>query len=798
MPLFSGRVHSVIYDNAAQGFYILRMVLDGEAAKGSAREMSFEEGGFSSTVTVRGTVAGLRVEVGTWFGFEGEWVHHEQYGKQLAIHKAPVIEKWDTEVVASVLSANGVGDRVVFSLKDHFGEELPETLDKLDASLLEAVPGITQVIALHVIARWKVAKAYFRTLEFLADVGVPRQRVSQVWTVFGEEAEEVLSTNPWALVRIDGITFPQADAVAAKLDLDMKSPLRVEGAIRYVMKTRKGMGHLYLTSGEIVGEVGILVGEADPSVIAQGIARLHKTGGLVVDKSTRPGTTAIYEPWLFMVEDKSATLLHKRVEDARLEHHPDKRDLYLTALSRTGPEAEAAFAADPTDLSSIAHAALLDWSNGSKVSLSDKQMEGAVNALTKPVAIVTGLPGTGKTTLLRAVVQLLRDAEVSFLLIAPTGIAAKRIASVTGAPAATIHRAFEAQGFMSGKSERAATYAGITGSSGALDGSDGSGDLWGCSDSPYPADVIICDETSMVDQHLLYRILTCTRPNARLVFIGDAAQLPSVGPGNVLRDMISTERIPTIALRDIFRQADTSQIVVAAHAINAGEVPETSRNIKDDFVLIPTDTEEQTLDTVIKFAAALFKKRSNFQVMSPRHAGVIGVTNLNSRLRELLNPRQPGLAEMRMGSEVIREDDRVMVVKNNYELEIFNGDTGKVSRLDRKAKHSEIKLHGPPVQYVHIPFKDGAEYLRLAYAVTVHKMQGQEADNVVIPIMTSFGHQLQRNLLYTAITRAKKRVILVGQHEALVRAIENNRPDERNTLFSDRLERVFTQPRKDA
>ena len=771
---FSGRVSAIIFENESQGFYILKMVLDGR----------------TDVTSVKGTVLGISVDVGVWFGFEGEWIQHETHGKQLSITKAPVVQEWTAAVVSSVLAANGVGERVVNHIHAHFGDRMVDVLDKYDPDLLTEVPGMSPVAAAHVISRWKVAKAYFRTLEFLANAGVPRRQVSQVWAMFGDDAEEVLSQNPWALVRIDGITFAQADEVAAKLKLDMSSPARVEGAVRFAIKTRKGLGHLYLTSGEIFAETELLLGQVGTRDVAHAIASLHKQKHLVVDGGIRAGLKAIYEPWLYQVENQSAELLVARKGSARLEREEEVLLRHVSALGRSGSNASASATDHPADLRGAAEAALLDWSLGSQMTLSGKQLEGVVNALVEPVSIVTGLPGTGKSTLLKAVVSILKDGGVSFLLVAPTGIAAKRITAVTGAPAATIHRAFGALGWNKGK-ERESSYVGITGQSAAnLEGSDGSGEQWECSEVPHSADVIIVDEASMVDQHLLYRILTCSKETTRLVFIGDAQQLPSVGPGNVLRDMIASALFPTVSLTEIFRQADTSQIVVAAHAISRGEVPPVGSDSASDFVLIPAKSEEQVLEMVIKLSAKLFARKDNFQVMSPRHSGTVGVTNLNAKLRETINPKKPGLQERRLGSEVIREDDRVMVVRNNYEKDIFNGDVGKVQRLDNKAKIVEVKVHGPPIQYVQLPFKEAAEHLRLAYCTTVHKMQGQEADTVIIPLVTGFTLQLQRNLLYTAITRARRKVYMIGHHEAFVKAIANNRQDERNTLFLDRLRKV--------
>lgn len=764
---FSGRVSTLIFENEAQAFYILKMVLDGQ----------------TDVVTVRGNILGLDVAVGIWFGFEGAWTFHEQHGRQILISKAPTIQEWTPDVVAGVLSANGVPGSVVSLIRVYFDSTMVEVLDKYDPSLLEEVPGISPSVAEHVITRWRVAKAYFRTLDFLADVGVPRRQVAQVWSLFGDGAEEVLSSNPWALVRIDGITFAQADEVAKKLHLSDSCVERIEGAVRFICKTKKGMGHLYLTSGEIFSEVETLVGSVDHATIAQAIVSLHKQKHLVVDGKTRPGVKAIYEPWLYKIEHESAIGLVDRQMTARLDRDPDILQNYVSSLGSVGSNATDRVRENPMDIQAVAKAALLDWSLGSRISLSDKQQQGVINALIKPVSIITGLPGTGKTTDLKAIISILKDMGVSFLLMAPTGIAAKRMSSITGSPAHTIHRAFGAKGWNKGE-EREATYVGVVGASGG-ESSDGSDELWDCSTAPHSADVIIVDEFSMTDQHLLYRILTCTKPTARLVFIGDAQQLPSVGPGNVLKDMINSKLFPTVALTEIFRQADTSQIVVAAHDISHGQVP--SVYVSKDFRLQAARTEEEVLDIVLKLSESMYKRRESFQVMSPRHSGTVGVTNLNARLREPLNPKLDGIQEMRLGSEVVRENDRIMVVKNNYEQDIFNGDVGKVSRLDRKSKEVEIKIHGPPIQYVRIPFRKAADFLRLAYCCTIHKSQGLEYDTIVLPLVMSFSSQLQRNLLYTAITRAKKRVILVGHHSALEQAVANNREDARNTLFLDRL-----------
>jgi exodeoxyribonuclease V alpha subunit len=372
---------------------------------------------------------------------------------------------------------------------------------------------------------------------------------------------------------------------------------------------------------------------------------------------------------------------------------------------------------------------------------------------------------------------------VPFLLCAPTGIAAKNLSARTGAPASTIHRAFGAKGIRE-DSSRVAGYVGVQKTGGQTDPSEDGGVTWEYHPgSPHPAQVVIVDESSMVDQNLLFRLLSCTSPTCRLVFVGDYAQLPSVGPGNVLRDLITSGRFPTVKLTQIFRQENTSGIVYAAHAIHKGDVPETD----PDFRLVPLASEDDVLEAVLRISEKFYKARVNFQVLSPRHAGTVGVTNLNLRLRDLLNPQVPGAHEVRIGDAVIREGDRIMVVKNDYRLDVFNGDVGKVAKIDLERQEIEIKIFGEPPLQIMMKFKEAVNLIRLAYACTVHKSQGLEYGRVVMPLVTGFRHQLQRNLLYTAITRAKRQVILIGHHEALGMAVANAKEDERMTLFLDRL-----------
>jgi exodeoxyribonuclease V alpha subunit len=354
-----------------------------------------------------------------------------------------------------------------------------------------------------------------------------------------------------------------------------------------------------------------------------------------------------------------------------------------------------------------------------------------------------------------------------------------------------VHRAFGAKGFVQDGGEREATYVGIVGESGKKSQAN-EHEEWGYGPkNPHPAKLIVVDESSMLDLHMLFRILNSTAKDARILFVGDPYQLPSVGSGDVLRDLIRSKCFAHAHLGQIFRQANTSGIVIAAHEIHAGRAPTPDGK---DFVLIQADEEDAAAEEIIAMARKLYDRRIIFQVLSPRHGGDAGVTNLNSRLRMELNPAVAGVQELKVGSAIIREGDRIMVVKNDYELNVYNGDVGKVARIDRKAKQLDLKIFqgpGEPPRFVPYKFSDASKSLRLAYAQTVHKSQGQEYDVIVIPVLASFGSQLQRNLLYTAITRAKKKVFVVGTSAALARAVRNNQAEGRNTLLAERIQQLL-------
>lgn len=696
---FSGRVHSVNFSDEAKAFYVLRMALDAECVQGG-----------SGVVTIRGDIPGVKVSVGAWFGWEGVWDDHPKYGRQVKVTRAPVLKDgWDNDTCVKVLVSQGIGPAVAAKLREAFTDDLAIAL--ADPERIKTVPGMTPFIAEHIAHKWKLARSQFLTLDFLGDLGLPQGKIRQVWEVFGDTAQDVLSTDPWSLLKIDGVTFQDCDVVARRLGLDC-SPSnlnRVKGAAYHATKTSKGMGHLYLSSGELLGAVRPLDPLMSDRDIAAGLKALVEDARLVVDRATLPGLTAIYDPWSFKTESGSADVLRDRLVTAAIP--PDRAARYAKALLGEETPGLTLREAGAQYLSKVG--------TSLGISLSSAQMEAVLNALTESVSVITGLPGSGKTTSLRMALTLLHEAGMVPLVVAPTGIAAKRVASVTGVTASTIHRAFKAKGIESDDG-REVTYAGVVGDRSEASVSDGADEQWGYGpNNPHPAEVVVIDESSMVDQAVLYRILTCTRADTRLVFVGDAAQLPSVGAGNVLRDIIASGRFPTVSLTEIFRQSDTSPIVTAAHDIFHGRVPEAP--LQSDFRLFPLADEDEVLKLVLNLSEKLYGQRANFQVLSPRHAGTLGVTNLNTRLRAILNPAQHGLHEMTVGGEVLREGDRVIVSKNDYKLGVFNGDVAKINRIDKNAKMVEIKIHGPPVVMVSVPFAKVGSLLRLAYAVTVHR-----------------------------------------------------------------------------
>ena len=789
MYYLEGRVQSVIYSDESQSFYIFRMRPD---LRYETQNPKVSLGVDGSNV-FRGKVIGLDLQPGTWLSLKASEVSHEKYGKQYHIDQAPFIDYWTDNSILSLLKSKGVSPyitRGLLSAAQKAQVKLSEALK--DPSSLEDL-GLRKEDANELYEIWTFSYTHFRVLSFLQDLEVSNRRIGGIWNHFGYDTEKILTSNPWALLEINGFEFDEVDRIAFKMGFDLsdKNLNRIKGLIFYLVNKSRFSGHVYLERKDLVKRVKSVlssVSEPDFRTCLDDLLKDQKLKLAISDEKI-----AVYHPWLYDLEKKSVDMLLERkvsssLVDAQIEEMIVTVGTEPVALSRSSmappvrvPVKDRSFNKERllVDLMRMVD----KWGKATKVTLSKRQRLGVLNAVTEPISVITGLPGTGKTTSLKMVVHLLKEAGVKFLLLAPTGIAAKRITSLTGESSMTIHRAFGAKKI--GGKDRKSTYIGIESSS-SREESDASGQSWAYSpDNPHSAEVVIVDEASMVDQHLLYRVLYSTKKTCRIVFVGDAAQLPSVGAGNILADLIQSDLFPVIHLSEIFRQESVSDIIKASHSIHKGVLPLVKGS--KEFVLFNTKNDGQASQLIRQLAKKLYGQRLNFQVLSPRHGGEIGVTNLNSILRALLNPKQSSSKEIRLGGDTLREEDRIMVVRNDYDLGIYNGDVGKISRIDFKASEIEIKVHGPPVMFVRIPLGKVSATIRLAYAMTVHKSQGQEYENIIMPLMDSFGKQLQRNLLYTAVTRAKQRVFLVGSVSALKKAIKNNKANVRQTFLTERL-----------
>lgn len=716
MAHVEGTVESVIYNQGS--FYILAI-----------REAT------GTQTTVKGNIFGVRhISRGVCLSVQGRWVKNNRYGKQVSIQNWALPKRPLKGVVARTLEIlYGFDPIVAQTLAETYGEGTFEALKHP----LKVQEDHQDLLALsEYLARWEHLNSVHDLSVLLRDGGLTSTEIERAVLKFGSEAPKIVGENPYRLMEIPGFSFKRVDSLAYSLDFGPDNPQRLEGAILWALHDYARSGHLYMKRGDIptkAAEVEASLPLPLQDTADQGFGpaqdRLLERGALVVDPRC-----GVYLPEYFEYERTSAKCLGKMAAASSI-------DIDLEAF-------------------------LEEFQRSSQLSLSDAQQDAVRSLIQHKVLVLTGLPGTGKTMAVRALVRLFEVSRVSFVLLAPTGIAAKRLSHVTGQPASTIHRALQ------------------------YDGSK-----WGFDDrNKYVVDAVIVDETSMVDQELLYRLLTALRDDTMVVLVGDDAQLPSVGPGNVLRELAACEALSRVRLTQIFRQSVKGDIVLNSHRINRGELPILGDpKGTSEFRFLPISNESQAQQAIVRMAAKLKERDANFQVLSPKYAGDVGVDALNRSLREVLNPA--GGPEWCGNTQNFREGDRLMVVKNNYKLGVYNGDVGKL--LHFGAGKLIVRIYGIGNEVdMEVAFSEAEadDVLRLAYAITVHKSQGSEFDTVILPVFQSQSRMLQRNLLYTAVTRAKKRVWLVGQESAIQRAIENNRVRQRNTALGAAVAGVLGNP----
>lgn len=722
MTVVSGSIDRIVFRNAETGFCVARF--------------SFTDPDAAASTTVVGAMPSVRV--GEMLRLTGEWQVHPVHGRNFRV------ERFEPELPSTVDGIErylgsgvirGVGPITASRIVERFGEESIHVLDT-SPEMLRDVAGISSKRLDVIQASWQEQKQIRELSMFLQDAGVPVAFAARVHQAYGDHAVEVIKRDPYQLAQdILGIGFRTADAVAAKLGIPKNSSSRYVAGLKYVLSVGADEGHVFLSCDEVLERGAKLLGarreELEPALL-----EMLRRGEGVVDGAD------LYLTPFYKAEVGSARLVRRLLDTPSaltLDHRFDPQEAV-----RAGGEAQG-------------------------LTLADKQIEAAVQALRSKVSVLTGGPGTGKTSTLRTVITALESQDITYCLCAPTGRAAKRVAETTGRPASTIHRLLEYQPGMN------------------VFNYDQSRTL--------PFDFVIVDEVSMLDILLFYHLLKAIPPESHLLLVGDADQLPAVGPGNVLRDVTGSQAIPTVRLTDLFRQARGSQIVLAAHEINRGEAPSIDNAPENDLFFIRSDAEDRVLESIKLVLSQRIPQRfglnpvDDVQVISPMHAGPAGVTNLNSELQTLLNPSGQGKPELARGHRTFRLGDKVMQIRNNYERDVYNGDVGKVSAVDLEEQMIRVAFsNGSDTVEVDYASADLDE-LVLAYAVSVHKAQGSEFPCIVMPLVTRHFMLLQRNLLYTAITRARHLCVLVGSQKALGIAAATDHGDRRNTRLSERLQR---------
>ncbi len=713
-----GTIIRITYQDPEGRFTVARLEVDG-----------------SQEVTVVGEI--FPVGEGEEIKVSGQWRVHPRFGLQLQAERWEKVEPATLEGIERYLGSGlikGIGPIYARRLVSAFGIDTLRILAEEPNRILE-VPGIGEIRARRILRAWEEQRGMRDVMVFLQGHGVGTALALRIYRAFGAETVARVKENPYCLAReIYGVGFILADRIARAMGISEDSPVRVQAGLLHVLKKFSDEGHCFIPLALVKSNASALLG-FELEAAESAVEKLAVEGEIVLEEAGEEGATKVYPQELYHAERLVAAAIR-----SLLSTPSGFRDRGIKGF----------------DLNS-AEGSTLQLFNPATFSLEKEQREAILQALQHKVLIITGGPGTGKTTLLVSLLALFRAADVSFALAAPTGRAAKRMGEMAGEEAKTIHRLLEynprERGFQRGEHR------------------------------PIEADVVIIDEASMVDLPLLDHLLKAVEPRSHLILLGDVDQLPSVGPGSVLRDLIDSGAVPVVVLRRIFRQSQESLIVVNAHRILRGEsLLFGDEREKRDFVFVPRENEAEILETV----KTLVKKRSGdkeIQVLSPVHRGSLGTVYLNRELQKLLNP---GGESIERGETLFRLGDKVMQLKNNYDKAVFNGDLGRIVRIDREAGELQVDFDGRPVSYT----MEELDELSLAYAISIHKSQGSEYAAVVIPLHTSHYLMLHRSILYTAVTRGKEQVVLVGSRRALAMAIRNVRVERRFTGLKEKLKGI--------
>ncbi|MFH1176367.1 MAG: ATP-dependent RecD-like DNA helicase [Acidobacteriota bacterium] len=717
-----------------------------EHVTGTIEHVTFhnEETGFCVLkVKVRGrrdlaTVVGIAPgpEVGEWVDAAGKWVVDPQYGQQLRAAELRTTRPSTALGIEKYLASKairGIGPHLAHELVMAFGTKVFKVIEKQPERLLE-VPGVGQARQEMITAAWREQQAVREIMVFLHSHNVSGTRAFKIYKTYGEEAIEKVQRDPYALARdIRGIGFIIADTIAASVGIDRQSELRARAGLAYVLQQLTEDGHCAFPAEGLLDKAVAMLEIPRPIVEA---ALAHEIAARrLVRREQEDGQPLIYLAALDACERSLAAQLAFLARG----HHP----------------------CPPIDL-----AKALTWvERASGLTLATAQREALALATRRKVLVITGGPGVGKTTLVNSIVKIFLAKKLRVLLCAPTGRAAKRLAESTGQEAKTIHRLLEVD--------------------------PTSGDFRRNVSAPLEGQVLVVDETSMLDLPLAHHLLQAVPPKAAVILIGDVDQLPSVGPGCVLRDIISSGVIPVCRLSEVFRQAAQSAIIINAHRVNRGVLPAAPTSKAEtapgtDFFLVEAEEPARAAELILELVQHAIPRRFGFhpladiQVLTPMHRGELGARNLNLMLQAALNPAG---AEIERFGWTFRVGDKVMQMENDYKKEVFNGDVGRIVALDSAARELTVRFEEREVVYAF----DELEELSLAYATTIHKAQGSEFPAVVAPVHPQHTIMLQRNLLYTAITRGRKLVVLVGTRRALAIAVHRAEASTRITTLAERL-----------
>ena len=724
-----GTLERIVYTNEENHYTVAALMPEGQ------RE----------TVAIVGNLAGI--QCGETLELEGDWTFHRQFGRQFKVSKYQTVLPSNVTGIKKYLGSGlikGIGPKYAERIVKKFGEKTFEVIDQFSGKLRD-VEGIGPQRARQIKEAWNAQRAIREVMIFLQSYGVGASHAAKIYKLYGDQSIEVVKKNPFRLAEdVYGIGFKTADQIAHNIGIPSDSSFRIRAGIKHVLQTVQDEGHTCFPHEQLSRDTATLLGEGvTEAMVQQEILALANEGELKIEHQ---------QNLVFL---------------AGMHHAEEGLAQSIGAIARA-----------PVALPPIMIEKALKWAEAkSRMIFSEAQRDAVRSALRSKFTVITGGPGVGKTTVVRAIVQIVKAKECKILLASPTGRAAKRLAEATGAYAQTIHRLLKfdphEHKFVHDR------------------------------EHPLTADMVIIDEASMLDVWLAHNLFRAIPTTASVVLIGDIDQLPSVGPGNVLRDVIESRRGDVVRLTQIFRQKDRSHIVVNAHRINQGIMPEfdtggrrgaisepiESKTIdarEEDFFLIEQENPEQVIETIQKLCTERIPKKfgldpiRDVQVLAPMHKGLCGVSNLNRVLQHALNPK--GASVERFG-RLYRVGDKVMQTRNNYDLDVFNGDLGRIVDIDAIDQKLVAVMDERRVEY---DFTDLDELVP-AYAISIHKSQGSEYPCVIVPLLTQHFLMLQRNLLYTAVTRGKKLVVLIASKKSLGIAVTNNRTAERYGLLLHRL-----------